>query len=145
MQYLQQHCKNTIFANLYKMNIKFNWDALGIITSVACAIHCAVLPIVISSLPILGINIIHNAYFEWAMILIAFFVGIYSLRHGYIKHHRSRIPVSFFTVGFIFLLLKQFLLSAEFIFLVFAVAFILTAHFINYRMCNKLNCATPAN
>lgn len=126
------------------MNIKINWDALGIVTSIACAIHCAVLPIVISSLPILGINIIHNAYFEWGMILIAFSVGVYSLRHGYIKHHRSFMPVSLFAVGFIFLLLKQFLPSAEYIFLIFAVFFILTAHFINYRMCNKLNCATPA-
>ena len=127
------------------MNIKINWDALGVATSLACAIHCAVLPIVISSLPILGINIIHNAFFEWSMILIAFFVGVYSLRHGYFKHHRSFLPVAIFSVGFLFLVLKQFFPAAEFIFLFFAVSLILTAHFTNYRMCHKVKCSTPAN
>lgn len=126
------------------MNIKLNWDALGIATSLACAIHCAVLPLIISSLPILGINIIHNSFFEWSMILLAFLVGVYSLRHGYIKHHRSFIPILVFSAGFLALVLKQFFPAAEYFFLFFAVSFILTAHFTNYRMCNKAICAHPA-
>ena len=44
--------------------LKINYDALGIAASVACAIHCAVLPLLMSSLPILGINIINNVFFE---------------------------------------------------------------------------------
>ena len=32
---------------------KINWDAWGILTSVLCAIHCAILPLVISTLPLL--------------------------------------------------------------------------------------------
>jgi len=119
------------------MNIKINWDALGVATSVACAIHCAVLPIVISSLPILGINIIHNAIFEWSMIGLAFLVGTYSLLHGYLKHHHSFMPVLLFSVGFLFLVLKQFLPQLEYWFLFFAVSLILTAHFFNYRLCNQ--------
>ena len=42
------------------MNLKINWDALGITASLACAIHCALLPLFFTSLPILGINIIEN-------------------------------------------------------------------------------------
>ena len=33
------------------MRLKINWDALGIATSLACAIHCAVLPLLLTSLP----------------------------------------------------------------------------------------------
>ena len=47
------------------MNIKLNWDALGIVTSIACAIHCALLPVLMSTLPVFGINIIDNVFFEW--------------------------------------------------------------------------------
>ena len=43
---------------------KINYDALGIATSLACAIHCAILPLVLTSLPVLGVNIIHNIPFE---------------------------------------------------------------------------------
>ena len=125
------------------MNIKINWDALGIATSVACAIHCAVLPIIVSSLPIFGINIIHNLFFEWGMIALAFVVGSYSLFHGYIKHHRTSIPVMIFATGFIFLVLKQFFPQAEYVFLFIAVALIISAHFYNYRLCQQSKCSSP--
>ena len=67
------------------MHVKVNWDGLGIFTSVACSIHCAILPLIATSLPLFGVNIIHNGYFEWIMIGIAFVVGSYSLFHGYIN------------------------------------------------------------
>ena len=125
------------------MNIKINWDAMGIGTSIACAIHCAVLPIMLSSLPILGINIIHNLFFEWGMIALAFIVGSYSLFHGYIKHHRSLIPVIIFSVGFVFLVLKQFFPQYEYLFLTIAVVLIISAHYYNYRLCHQSKCSSP--
>ena len=125
------------------MKIKLNWDALGIATSLACAIHCALLPILISSLPVFGINIIHNSFFEWGMIALAFLVGSYSLFHGYIKHHRSYFPILLFSTGFIFLVLKQFFIELEFSFLTIAVAFIISAHFYNYRLCQQSKCSSP--
>jgi hypothetical protein len=125
------------------MNIKLNWDALGIGTSVACAIHCALLPILLTTLPIFGIDIIHNLFFEWGMITLAFVVGSYSLFHGYIKHHRSFTPVLIFSFGFIFLVLKQFFGQFEIPFLLIAVAFIIIAHFYNYRLCNRSKCSSP--
>jgi hypothetical protein len=44
------------------MSKKINWDALGIATSLACAIHCALLPLFLSSLPLFGVNIIENTF-----------------------------------------------------------------------------------
>ncbi|MFZ1857821.1 MAG: MerC domain-containing protein, partial [Chitinophagaceae bacterium] len=65
------------------MRLKINWDALGIGASLACAIHCALLPLFLSSLPLFGVNIIHHIGFEVGMIVLAFCVGTYSLYHGY--------------------------------------------------------------
>lgn len=125
------------------MNIKLNWDAFGIVTSIACAIHCALLPIIVSTLPIFGINIIHNLFFEWGMIALAFAVGSYSLFHGYIKHHRSLIPALIFSCGFVFLVLKQFYVQYDLMLLLVAVAFIISAHFYNYRLCHRSKCSSP--
>ena len=125
------------------MNIKLNWDAMGIATSVACAIHCAVLPVILTTLPIFGINIIHNLFFEWGMIALAFVVGSYSLFHGFVKHHRSFTPIIIFSVGFFFLVLKQFLLEAEYALLTIAVILIITAHYYNYRICHRSKCSSP--
>jgi hypothetical protein len=115
---------------------------MGIATSVACAIHCAVLPIVLTSLPILGVNIIHNDFFEWSMIGIAFVVGTTALFHGYKKHHRSFTPIAIFSAGFSFLILKQFVPALEYWFLAAAVILIVSAHFVNYRLCHQSKCAS---
>jgi MerC mercury resistance protein len=96
-----------------------------------------------STLPVFGINIIHNLIFEWGMIALAFVVGSYSLFHGYIKHHRSFKPVLIFSIGFIFLVLKQFSHQYNILFLVMAVACIISAHFYNYRLCHRSKCSSP--
>lgn len=125
------------------MNVKLNWDGLGIATSLACAIHCAILPLLVTSLPLFGINIIHNKFFEWTMIAIAFSVGIYSLMHGYGKHHKSVIPLIIFMSGFVFLVTKQFFHNYENWLLLPAVLLIVSAHYLNYRLCNRNKCSSP--
>ncbi len=125
------------------MHIKLNWDAFGIATSVACAIHCALLPVLLTSLPVFGVNIIHNLYFEWGMIIMAFIIGSYSLFHGFVKHHRSFTPVLIFSAGFIFLVLKQFFHDAQYTLLTIAVILIIMAHYYNYRLCHKSKCSSP--
>jgi hypothetical protein len=125
------------------MNLKLNWDAFGIIASIACAIHCALLPVLVTSLPVFGINIVHNLAFEWGMIVLAFVVGSYSLFHGYTRHHHSVVPVLIFLFGFLFLVLKQFYIKHDIILLLVAVGLIVTAHYYNYRLCHRSKCASP--
>jgi len=121
------------------MKLQVNWDALGIATSLVCAIHCAVLPLLLSSLPLFGINIIHNNFFEAGMIALAFVVGSLALFHGYRRHHHRLLPLLIFATGFTFLVLKEMSLSYEVALLIPAVSFILTAHYLNYRFCRKAN------
>lgn len=121
------------------MKQKINWDALGITASLACAIHCAVLPLFLSSLPLFGINIIENLRFEYMMIAIAFAVGSYSLLHGRKKHHHNWLPLILFAVGIGFLLAKMQWHAWRNWFLVPAVICIVSAHFLNYRLCRHHN------
>lgn len=121
------------------MNLKINWDALGITASMACAIHCALLPLFLTSLPLFGVNIIENTGFEYLMIGIAFTVGAYSLYHGHKKHHHSWLPLLLFSIGFACLLAKMQWHEWRNWLLVPAVAFIVTAHFINFRLCRVHN------
>ena len=122
------------------MTDKLNWDAFGIGASVACAIHCAVLPLLISSLPIFGINIINNIAFEYFMILLAFAIGSVSLAHGYRKHHRSYMPVLLFAIGILLLFAKQLWHEYQFWLLPFAVIFIVSAHIRNFRLSRESAC-----
>ena len=119
------------------MSFRINWDALGISASLACAIHCAVLPLIVTSLPLFGVNIVNNELFEWGMIGLAFLIGTYALLHGYKTHHRSYLPIILFYLGFTFLILKQFFHSQQLYFLLPAVVLIVLAHYYNYRLCSQ--------
>jgi hypothetical protein len=116
---------------------RINYDALGIAASLACAIHCAILPLVLTSLPVMGINIIDNVGFEYGMIFLAMIIGFYSLWHGYRQHHHKLLPSVFFGMGIILLFLKQTFHSHQLYYLVPAVVLIIAAHLINYRDCRK--------
>ncbi len=121
------------------MRLRINWDALGISASLACAIHCAILPLLLTSLPIMGVNIVDNTFLEYFMIVIAFSIGIYSLLHGYKRHHHSYIPLVVFLAGVVFLIVKQIWHSQQIIFLTIAVLLIVFAHLRNFRLCRLHN------
>ena len=112
---------------------RINYDALGIAASLACAIHCAILPLVLTSLPVMGINIIENVGFEYGMIFLAMVIGFYSLWHGYRQHHHKLLPSVLFGMGIILLFLKQAFHSHQLYYLVPAVVLIVAAHLINYQ------------
>ncbi len=119
------------------MNTKINWDALGIATSVACAIHCAVLPLLPSGLLLFGVDLVENTAFEWFMVVLACAVGTYALWHGYRKHHHQLLPVMLFMFGILLLVAKQLWHHYQFLFLPFAVLLIVVAHFINFRLSRE--------
>ena len=117
------------------MKERFNWDAWGIAASLACAVHCAILPLLVSSLPIFGVNLVENVAFEYFMIVLAAAIGTYSLWHGYRNHHRRILPFLLFGLGIIFLVAKQIWHHYQFWLLPFAVSLIVMAHLDNYKYC----------
>ncbi len=120
-------------------NSKINWDTLGIAASLACAIHCAFLPLFFTSVPIFGTDLIENIVLEIVMVILAFAIGVYSLYHGFRKHHHTLLPIVVFLIGFSFLVLKLFFVQYENWLLVPAVTGIVSAHMINFRACKMHN------
>jgi MerC mercury resistance protein len=117
----------------------WNWDAIGISASLACAIHCALLPLFFSSLPLLGINILHNYQFEFGMILVSFAIGAYSLYHGYKKHHHSFKPIILFSIGIAIMFSRMVFREIELYLLFPAAILIIYAHVNNHMRCRVHN------
>lgn len=114
---------------------RINYDALGVSASVACAIHCAVLPLLFTSVPVFGLELIDNPYFEVGMIALACVIGVVALLHGYRKHHHRLLPVFLFTAGIAFLFAKEVFHYVHLWLLLPALALIVAAHYVNFRLC----------
>lgn len=65
-------------------------DKFGSAASVLCALHCALLPLLIAILPALGIGFLAWSGFEWAFVCFATLLGLVSLWMGYQRHRIYR-------------------------------------------------------
>ena len=65
-------------------------DRFGAAGSLICAIHCAVLPILIATLPALGLAAWMGDAFEQGFVLFASLIGLFSGFWGYRRHGEVR-------------------------------------------------------
>lgn len=65
-------------------------DRLGASGSLLCAIHCALLPVLIAALPSLGIAAWLSDGFERGFVAFASLLGVFSLAWGYRRHRTLR-------------------------------------------------------
>lgn len=65
-------------------------DRIGAIASFLCAIHCALLPLVLAVLPALGLGFLADHRFEHAFIAFASLLALTTLIVGFRRHQRFR-------------------------------------------------------
>lgn len=65
-------------------------DRLGVTGSLLCAIHCALLPLLIAVLPSLGIATWMGDGFERGFVVFASLLGLFTLIQGYRRHRAVR-------------------------------------------------------
>jgi hypothetical protein len=124
--------------------MKISLDAVGIGASFICAIHCALLPLLIMFLPLTGMRFFHNEILDFALIGISFTVGCFSLFRGYRRHHHKISALLLFAFGFPILVIGHFFLKNEgsIIVIIISAILIITAHLINWNdMRQKHYCA----
>ncbi|WP_209146092.1 MULTISPECIES: MerC domain-containing protein [Chitinophaga] len=123
------------------MNVfsKWNLDAVGIGASLACALHCALLPLLITALPLLGLEVLENDRLEYGLLAVSFVVGYAALFRGYRRYHRHWWPLLWFTLGFAGLLAGHFLApeGLEAAIITTGALLIIIAHMLNLQGCKK--------
>ena len=61
-------------------------DRIGYISSILCALHCTVMPIILIAFPILSLSLFVSETFEWVFLSLSLLLGLTSLCFGYKKH-----------------------------------------------------------
>ncbi|SHL86540.1 MerC mercury resistance protein [Chitinophaga jiangningensis] len=88
---------------------RLNLDVLGIGTSVLCAVHCALLPLLISALPLLGLHFTGHGLLEYCLLSVSFLAGCLALGRGFWYRHRWVLPLLLFGIGFVCLVAGHFI------------------------------------
>lgn len=78
-------------------------DNVGTAASFACAVHCALLPLVSTLLPLVGLSFLASEPVEWLLLLLSAGFGTASICLGF-KEHRNRRVFAVLAIGIAFLL-----------------------------------------
>ena len=110
-------------------------DHIGITASTLCAIHCAIVPVLFTSLPLLGLGFLANTWVEWGMIILALMIGTYSIGLSYLRTHRRPLPLILLITGFSIIISGHIFISgwAEAVVVPVGGLLIAAAHFVNYK------------
>ena len=117
-------------------------DHIGMTASTLCALHCAIVPLMLTFLPLAGFGFLTDPLFEWAMISLALLLGVSSIFMAYFKTHRQVLPLLLLLAGFAMIILGHIYLRgwAEAIVVPAGGLTIALAHFLNYKYVDK--CST---
>lgn len=114
-------------------------DKAGATASLLCALHCALMPLAITLLPLVGLAFLADERVEWVLVALSAVVGITSLCLGY-REHRSRQALALLAVGLGLLALGRIAEERELRpwgvpLVVVGGLTIAGSHFLNRRLC----------
>ncbi len=115
-------------------------DRAGATASLLCAIHCALMPLVVTLLPLLGLAFLADERVEWAMVVLSGVLGATSLCLGF-RQHRSRRALATLATGLAFLvagrIAEHYALPWGVVIVVIGGLSVAASHILNRRLCDS--------
>ena len=87
-------------------------DRAGMCASLACAVHCAVFPLILGALPALGLARLDADWVDWTMVLLAAGIALRAHRSGLTVHRRC-LPAGVAVVGLLTIVMTMCLLKGN--------------------------------
>lgn len=74
-------------------------NRVSAILALACAIHCAAMPMLISVLPLIGMQFLASHLMEGLLLAFGIGTGAYGIVRTYLQHRRESLPLTVFGIG----------------------------------------------
>jgi len=114
-----------------------NMDFWGTTTSLICAVHCALVPLILSFGYVKSTSLIINPLFEFFFLGLTFIFVYLSIIKPYMRNGQN--PSSFYLaiMGFVLIILHHFLPAQTPLTIVSAGLFIASSHILNMYLLKK--------
>ena len=117
--------------------VGYNTDLFGFFASLLCAIHCCVLPFVMTVGILSGLSWLAEPWVEITFIILSIILASWSLYPSYKKQHHNDKALKIAGVGFALLFISRLVghgSSIEVIAIVIGGLLIAFAHLVNWRL-----------
>lgn len=135
--------KETVHA---KSAYQQKWDMISIGASLACMVHCVLLPVLFTTLPLFGIEILENIWLELLTIAVSMAVGGWALWKGYRHTHGRAVVLAWFAAGMLLMIAGNFTGGGpwEMAAKLAGAVLIITAHIRNWKWSRNCNVCKTA-
>lgn len=124
---------NIIAFRTYMKSIVKNIDIWGSTTSIACAVHCAAMPILLSTGVLSSHSWIANPLFEFTILALTTLFIYHSIIKGYFTGKSSRLVFITACIGLFLILTHHLFSQAGTIAITFGGILVAAAHMINIK------------
>ena len=116
-------------------------DLVGFYASMACAVHCAFLPLLLTVSAFGGLEWLHEPWLEITFIVSSIVIATFALGRNFRKHKHIRTALQIVAVGFTLILLSR-VIPGEAHHVVSAAGGVTIAlgHVVNWRQAKKSPC-----
>jgi len=121
-------------------------DRIGMFSSLTCAVHCLIVPLFITLIPVFGISLFVSESFEWGLLAFSAILGISSLCFGYRKH-KSLKAFAYLSSGIMLIVIGRLHhnhssthgleLDLFTLVLVFGSLLVAASHYLNNKLCGS--------
>ena len=120
-------------------------EKIGVLLSIACAVHCLTLPIFLFFAPYLASSFAFSSNLEWILVISSFVLAAFILMLDYRKH-RQPLPLYFLGVGIIIKVLDMVLSNQSYAWLfgILLGTVISIAYWVNYKHKKSCTCKISA-
>jgi len=122
------------------------WDAIGIGASLACAVHCVLLPVIFTTFSLFGIEILENTFLEVLTVSVSMTAGGWAIWKGYMRLHRQKAVLVYFAAGLLLMIGGNFvnIVPLEMALKISGAILLITAHIRNWRGCRDCEAHTSS-
>lgn len=103
-------------AHTHHHHSRIKWDKIGVSLSIACSIHCLLMPFVIAFLPAIGQQYLDNVWMEATLLGSSFVLAGVTFVLDYKRLHANRLPLLILVAALLIALMQRvFFTQAEII------------------------------
>ena len=114
-------------------------DFFGFSASLLCAIHCALVPLMLTFSMLEGLHFLANPSIEKTVLCISLLIAMLSLLPTYFRHHHKTIPILIFGFGLLLIAIGRMELSMwmEVLLTSSGACCVAVAHVVNWKLYKK--------
>ena len=122
---------------------RLHTDVWGFGASTVCAVHCGMLPFVLTFSSLGSIRWLSNPWIELGFIVLSAMIATLAIGQNFRQHKHIRLAIQVVLAGFALILAGHFLPgSMEYILTALGGATVATGHVLNWRLARKSVCCT---